>query len=341
MNEPVSKPAVSAGAWNDAAQPARKRFTGPVEARAEVRTDFAKQAWADVVQHARESLEAEVCGVLVGLVCVDDQGLWVEVSAAIRGHAAANGQAHVTFTHETWERIHSEREKRFPRLMIVGWYHSHPGFGVEFSEMDAFIHRNFFAGPAQLAMVVDPVAGREAICINGVGGIAYLDRCWVDGRERRLEGSATAAQPAAGGNGSGQARIDALEARVGHLVGALDDMRNRIWSYYLIVGMCVVMSLMLYVGWQMWMAWRNRYEPPEVINEVSIPIQVGDQQVMMLARIYGWKVPDGLNVLLQEQLRAQAEAAVKAELEAKAASDAKAADDAKDAQPAAPPVNKP
>ena len=36
-------------------------------------------------------------------------------------------------------------------LKIVGWYHTHPGFGVEFSEMDLFIQQNFFGGPAQIA----------------------------------------------------------------------------------------------------------------------------------------------------------------------------------------------
>lgn len=337
MSDPSPTPAVSAGAWSQAAEPVRKRFTGPAEASAAIRADFAKSAWADVVQHARESLDAEVCGVLVGQVCKDEGGLWVEVNAAIRGHAAASGQAHVTFTHQTWERIHAEREKRFPRLSIVGWYHTHPGFGVEFSEMDTFIHRNFFAGAAQLALVADPVAGREAICVNGASGVAYLERCWIDGRERTLGGPASAT-PASGG-GAGQARIDALEARVGQLVGALDDLRNRIWSFYLTVGLIVVMLSMMYIGWQVWMSWNRRYEPPEIVNEVSVPVQLGDQTVMMMARVYGWKVPNDLNVLFKEQLRLQVEAATQLEREAREAKDAK---DAKDAtRPADPPPAKP
>ena len=345
MSDSPAKPAVSASSWSDAAPLVKKRFTGPADGVATLRTDFTKAAWADVMQHARESLDAEVCGVLVGQVCTDDAGRWVEVTAVIRGHAAASGQTHVTFTHETWERIHSERESRFPRLAIVGWYHTHPGFGVEFSEMDAFIHSNFFAGAAQLALVADPVAGREAICINGTAGITYLERCWVDARERLLSSPAAATAVASGG--VGQARIDALEARVGQLVGTLDDLRNRIWSYYLTVGLAVVLSTMLYIGWQVWMSWRTQYDPPKIVNEISVPVRIGDQTVMLMARVYGWKVPDEVNVLLQEQLRLQVEMAAKLVKEAQDAQDAKNANDAngakgtKDTKDAAPSTESP
>lgn len=333
MNDPAAKSPVSAGAWSDAAPLVKKRFTGPAGATATLRADFTKVAWADVMQHARESLEAEVCGVLIGQICTDDAGPWVEVTAVIRGHAAASAQIQVTFTHETWERIHNEREQRFPRLAIVGWYHTHPGFGVEFSEMDAFIHSNFFAGAAQLALVVDPVGGREAICINGPTGITYLERCWVDARERPLGGPV--ATPVATGGGPAQARIDALETRIGQLVGALDDMRNRVWSYYLTVGLVVVLTTMLFVGWQVWQSWTTQYDPPKIINEISVPVRIGDQTVMMMARVYGWKVPDELNVLLQEQLRLQLEMEVKRAQEAQAVQDAEnAANNAKAAQEA-------
>ena len=69
MNDPAAKPPVSAGSWSDAAPLVKKRFTGPSGATAALRADFTKAAWADVMQHARESLEAEVCGVLIGQVC--------------------------------------------------------------------------------------------------------------------------------------------------------------------------------------------------------------------------------------------------------------------------------
>ena len=54
-------------------------------------------------------------------------------------------------------------ERDHPEQQIVGWYHSHPGFGIFLSEHDLFIHRNFFSGAAQIALVVDPLQGHEGV----------------------------------------------------------------------------------------------------------------------------------------------------------------------------------
>ena len=53
------------------------------------------------------------------------------------------------------------KDSRYPDQRIVGWYHSHPGFGVFLSEHDLFIHRNFFSDPAQIAWVYDPHSDEE------------------------------------------------------------------------------------------------------------------------------------------------------------------------------------
>ena len=39
----------------------------------------------------------------------------------------------------------------------MGWYHTHPNFGIFLSHHDLFIHHNFFAQPLQVAYVVDPI----------------------------------------------------------------------------------------------------------------------------------------------------------------------------------------
>ena len=66
----------------------RRTFGGPGDARAALRVHFSRRAYGDVTAHAKESLDAEVCGVLVGDVCEDDQGLFVDVHAVVRGSAA-------------------------------------------------------------------------------------------------------------------------------------------------------------------------------------------------------------------------------------------------------------
>lgn len=41
-------------------------------------------------------------------------------------------------------------------LMVVGWYHSHPGLGAFFSGTDRTTQSNFFREPWHLGLVVDP-----------------------------------------------------------------------------------------------------------------------------------------------------------------------------------------
>lgn len=121
-------------------------------------------------QHARSCQTTEVCGVLIG----QDRDRRIEVSACIEGQNAEEAGAHVTFTQDTWEHIYAVKDKKFPSERIVGWYHSHPGFGIFLSEHDTFIHKNFFSSPGQVAWVFDPHSDEEG-CFG-----------WVDGRIERL-----------------------------------------------------------------------------------------------------------------------------------------------------------
>ncbi|HZS27011.1 MAG TPA: Mov34/MPN/PAD-1 family protein [Candidatus Angelobacter sp.] len=115
-------------------------------------------------QHARGSMKAEVCGVLIG--STEHERMTVE--ACIQGNNAAQGGAHVTFTQDTWEHIYKIKDKEYPDQKIVGWYHSHPGFGVFLSEHDLFIQQNFFSNPQQVAWVYDPHTDEEG-CFGWVG----------------------------------------------------------------------------------------------------------------------------------------------------------------------------
>jgi proteasome lid subunit RPN8/RPN11 len=116
-------------------------------------------------QHARTSMKAEVCGVLIG----NTEHERMTVEACIAGINAAQGGAHVTFTQDTWEHIYKIKDKEYPDDKIVGWYHSHPGFGVFLSEHDLFIQQNFFSNPQQVAWVYDPHTDEEG-CFGWVGG---------------------------------------------------------------------------------------------------------------------------------------------------------------------------
>ena len=129
-------------------------------------------------QQARSSSATEICGVLIG----QDRDLRIEVKECIEGENADQAGAHVTFTQDTWEHIYAVKDKKFPNERIVGWYHSHPGFGVFLSEHDTFIHKNFFSSPGQVAWVFDPHSDEEG-CFGWVSGrIERLSRIAVSDR---------------------------------------------------------------------------------------------------------------------------------------------------------------
>ena len=115
-------------------------------------------------QHARSNSKTEVCGVLIG----EENGGGLKITARIPGLNAAQAGTYVTFTQDTWEHIYKIKDKEYPDERIVGWYHSHPGFGVFLSDHDTFIHKNFFSAPLQVAWVYDPHSDEEG-CFGWCG----------------------------------------------------------------------------------------------------------------------------------------------------------------------------
>ena len=111
-----------------------------------------------IYDHVFSELDCEVGGVLVGRYAHKPPS--VEVRAIIPALRASGSRASLTFTHDAWQEIH-QRLDLLGGGQIVGWYHSHPGFGIFLSRHDLFIHQNFFSDSRQVAFVVDPHSARE------------------------------------------------------------------------------------------------------------------------------------------------------------------------------------
>lgn len=296
----------------------RRTFPGPRGAEAALRVAVERPAQAELMAHARESLDVEVCGVLIGAVCEDDEGAWVHVESIIRGAAASQASTHVTFTQETWNKIHEQLERDYPKLRIVGWYHTHPGFGVEFSDMDLFIQKNFFGGPTQIALVTDPVSGAVAVAVNTAAGIQYLARYWVDGREQPCRAPEKNPTPNVPPMAAPPDSIRALEARVGQLIQSMDELRGFHYRFLMTCGALFCVALIAVVGYTIFKEWGSHLEPPKVNQLVPIPVQVGDKTVILGVAITEWQVPPELNsILLQAEMIKQEAARQAAEDAAK------------------------
>ncbi len=122
---------------------------------------FHQSALDEIHLHGQGSNDMEVCGVLVGTGYRDDQGPYLLVEHCVRGNGAVTKSTNVTFTGETWAYIQEIMDREHADKKMVGWYHTHPGFGIFLSDMDVFICENFFNIPWQIAFVYDPIGGDE------------------------------------------------------------------------------------------------------------------------------------------------------------------------------------
>ncbi len=132
-------------------------------------TVIKQSVLTEIHAHGKTSPEAEICGVLVGNVFRDNEGPYLHIHASIRGDSAVNRAAQVTFKAETWTHIQNIMDKDHPDARIVGWYHTHPGFGIFLSGMDLFIQDNFFNLPWQVAFVYDPTSEEEGLFVWHAG----------------------------------------------------------------------------------------------------------------------------------------------------------------------------
>jgi len=124
---------------------------------------------AAAAEHGQQNTSCEQAGVLVGTVTTGQDRAVVCVEAAVPAAHTEASRSRVTFTHDSWNQIYQVIDSQYPDKQIVGWYHTHPGFGIFLSEYDLFIHRNFFNAPWQIAYVIDPLS-QESGCFGWKGG---------------------------------------------------------------------------------------------------------------------------------------------------------------------------
>ena len=138
---------------------------------------FLDRLTADAIErHALSDTSVELGGILLGKECIDpDTGLpFVWITRSLEAKHYANTQASFTYTHDSWEEITRERDRLYPEFDIVGWYHTHPSFGIFLSHHDLFIHQHVFAQPLQVAYVVDPINQSRGFFQWRDGGLAQV-----------------------------------------------------------------------------------------------------------------------------------------------------------------------
>jgi proteasome lid subunit RPN8/RPN11 len=144
------------------------------------RIHIARDAYDAVWNHAREAPpDNEVGGMLFGDIYRDDRGAYLDIQAAVAAEHTRNEDTQVTFTPESWVQINKVKDAEYPRLRIVGWYHTHPRFGIFLSDRDRFIQSTSFSQPWATALVVDPVQDLEGFFLWQEGQPQLAQEYWV------------------------------------------------------------------------------------------------------------------------------------------------------------------
>ena len=146
--------------------------------------DCSDALMAELEKHCFSETKVEVGGFLVGHI----NGAVAEVTHVIPAEHSVGKSTQLTFTHDTWNALHSKINNLDGTL--IGWYHSHPNFGVFLSEHDQFIQQNFFKQEGNITIVIDPVRGRRGWFYSSDSKIVKYEN-EVDTTRARLGKSAT------------------------------------------------------------------------------------------------------------------------------------------------------
>ncbi|KAA0227006.1 hypothetical protein EDS67_18285 [candidate division KSB1 bacterium] len=122
---------------------------------------------AKVKEHAQRDLSHECFGLLLGNAYSDPirKVLWIEVQEAVAAVDTNASIVAVEVSTKEFRRLNDEVDKIWDETKgetrKIGWYHSHPNFGIFMSGTDQANQKQFYSQEWQIALVVDPV--REEI----------------------------------------------------------------------------------------------------------------------------------------------------------------------------------
>ena len=108
-------------------------------------------------EYAVRDTSRELAALLVGQVQEGGQGgNCIVVEDAIEVGVADEREGR--FSPRVWQHARRVARTRYANKVIVGWYHTHPGTGLDLSQEEREVHKSFFPEAWQVMYVVDPVS---------------------------------------------------------------------------------------------------------------------------------------------------------------------------------------
>ena len=122
----------------------------------DVRIYIKQNVYLELEKYSSADVEHERGTILIGDFCENMGKTSVIICYFIEAKYTDASASTLTFTHETWNYVNKVFEEKYSGKKIIGWQHTHPGYGIFLSNYDIFIHENFFNLPFQIAYVIDP-----------------------------------------------------------------------------------------------------------------------------------------------------------------------------------------
>jgi len=107
-----------------------------------------------VYKECRKGGDKEVTGMLIGRPCVWNGKHYILIKDFFP-LAVDSSQVHVTVLPESIAEAMAKVSSQYPEDLVIGWYHSHPGYGLFLSDTDLFTQRLIFREWFNVALVVD------------------------------------------------------------------------------------------------------------------------------------------------------------------------------------------
>jgi len=156
-----------------------------LDSRPDVRIDA--EVHKKIEAFALANRNQECAGLLLGSIDSEGRGRIIHITAAVPAESAVGTKASVRIPLHAWEEMLRVRDLDFGGLRILGWFHSHAGWGVFMSDADVFIHRHFFPHPNMVAYVLDPTSARDGFFYWHDGKIGLCPSYGLVGTPRDLK----------------------------------------------------------------------------------------------------------------------------------------------------------
>ena len=234
----------------------------------------------------------EVCGVLVGFIFEENARPCTRIVDFIEGQHAREEQMSVTFTHQTWDAVHEALAKRTDKARVVGWYHTHPDFGIFYSVPDIFVHKNFFGSAGQVGLVIDPIRNERGVFIGTSQGLRTLPRyevakqnkgghmvtCKYVAEPLRDELSEAKAAASTGTEiGYAQSTLDSIESNIAQLTRSVTLSKNLLILWIPLIAL-LAFTIGFFIG-QNNLNSKTKNAPPIELRVIPTnEIQVGQTQ---------------------------------------------------------------